>query len=167
MAAAVTDQSGKVVKRFTPVVTGRIGYTPAQYQVMMQGFQGVITTGTGSGAFGRSWENQPGSFPLAGKTGTASVDGEEPTSWFVGFGGPNPTTQYVVVCVINQGGYGADAVAPVVRNIFNYLAANPVGPPVIPPPTQAIQSTQPVAAPTTTTSSTTATTTATTAAAAG
>ena len=33
-----------------------------------------------------------------------------------------------MVCVINQGGYGAAAAAPVVAKVFNYLAANPVGP---------------------------------------
>ena len=40
--------------------------------------------------------------------------------------GPNPNPQYVVLAVIDQGGYGADAAAPLVRNIFDYLVANPV-----------------------------------------
>ena len=39
--------------------------------------------------------------------------------------GPNPNPPYLVLAVIDQGGYGAQAAAPLVRNIFNYIAANP------------------------------------------
>jgi hypothetical protein len=61
------------------------------------------------------------------------------------------------MCVIDQAGFGVQAAAPVVRNIFDYLAAHPVGPPAIPPGNQVIQSTKPVPliAPTTTTTTTT------------
>jgi len=33
-----------------------------------------------------------------------------------------------VLCVVAEGGYGADAAAPVVAETFNYLVAHPVGP---------------------------------------
>jgi penicillin-binding protein 2 len=36
--------------------------------------------------------------------------------------------KYVVLCVIAQGGYGADAAAPVVAEAFNYLVAHPIKP---------------------------------------
>ena len=91
--------------------------------------------------------NFPGG--LAGKTGTADTErGKEPTAWFVGFG-PEVNPQYVVVCVIDQAGYGATAAAPVVRSIFSYLAAHPVTAPAIPPERGIVQSTTPVALPTT------------------
>ncbi|MGP8008862.1 MAG: hypothetical protein ACLPKZ_01190, partial [Acidimicrobiales bacterium] len=48
-------------------------------------------------------------------------------SWFVGFG-PTNDPQYVVLCVIDEGGYGADASAPVVAETFNYLISHPVPP---------------------------------------
>ena len=32
----------------------------------------------------------------------------------------------MVVCVIDQAGYGATAAAPVVRDIYGYLAAHPI-----------------------------------------
>ena len=129
---------------------------PSTYQPLLAGFEGAVQdypSGTASGAF------QGSLFPinlLAGKTGTAdTVPGKEPTAWFVGF---TTTPQYVVVCVIDQAGYGVQAAAPVVRDIFDYLAANPVGPPAVPPSNPVIQATKPVPliAPTTTT--TTATT---------
>jgi hypothetical protein len=38
----------------------------------------------------------------------------------------------VVLCVIGQGGYGADAAAPVVAQTFSYLVSHPVGSLVVP-----------------------------------
>jgi len=154
VAAAEVAPSGAVVKRIAPQVTGHVSLPASTYQPMLAGFEGVVQSphGTGYGAF------QGSLFPvnlLAGKTGTAdTVAGKEPTSWFVGF---TTTPQYVVVCVIDQAGYGATAAAPVVRDIFDYLAAHPVGPAAIPPGNQVIQATKPVSliAPTTTTTTTT------------
>ena len=37
-----------------------------------------------------------------------------------------------MVCVIDQAGYGATAAAPVVRDIFSYLASHPMAPVVRP-----------------------------------
>ena len=63
----------------------------------------------------------------------------------------------MVVCVIDQAGYGATASAPVVRSIFSYLAAHPVTPPAIPPGQSVIQNPKPIDLPvSTTTTSTTA-----------
>ena len=75
-------------------------------------------------------------YPIAGKTGTADVAaGKEPNAWFVGFGPTNHAPnqpEYVVAVVVDHGGYGAQAAAPAVAQIFNYLYANPVGPVQIP-----------------------------------
>ena len=38
----------------------------------------------------------------------------------------------VWLAVIDQGGYGAQAAAPLVRNIFNYLVTNPIAPAKVP-----------------------------------
>jgi penicillin-binding protein 2 len=159
VVAAEVSPTGRVVQRMAPRITGRISYTPAEYNAILQGLEGVIGSpnGTGYPAFtGAGWDDR--AFPLAGKTGTASVNGQEPTSWFVAFG-PVPNAQYLVVCDINQGGYGVDAAAPVVRNIFDYLAAHPVTPPGIPPATSVMRSTTPVPVPTAPSTSTATTTT--------
>ncbi len=157
LAAAVVSPSGTVVKKFAPQVTGRVNLPPSTRDAMLTGFEGVVQKGPpGAGtAYG-----VPGlsSFPggLAGKTGTAdTVPGKEPTAWFVGWG-PTTNTQYVVVCVIDQAGYGATAAAPVVGQIFSYLAAHPVTAPGIPPSPAVIQNTNPVALPTPSTTTTTA-----------
>jgi penicillin-binding protein 2 len=123
---------------------------------MLQGFEGVVNQRSGTAYTAFQGLNFPGG--VAGKTGTASVNGEEPTSWFVGFG-PIADPQYVVVSVINQGGYGADASAPVVRQVFAYLAAHPVTAPGIPPTRSLVQQTKPIALPSAPTTTTTTTTT--------
>jgi penicillin-binding protein 2 len=106
---------------------GALG-NPDVYQPILAGLEGVIDSSNPQGTAYQDFEGFPSSFPLAGKTGTASVvPGQAPTSWFVAFG-PLPNPQYVVAVVIDQGGYGAAAAAPVVRNIFDYLVAHPVGP---------------------------------------
>jgi penicillin-binding protein 2 len=155
VASAVVDPTtGKVVKAFTPVVTGHVNLPPAIYQPILQGLEGVIYNPRGTGY--SNFVGFPSSFVLAGKTGTASNQpGQEPNSWFVAFG-PQPTPTYVVLAVIDQGGYGAQAAAPLVRKIFNYIVANPLGPvktptPANPPSQTAPKTNPPVGTPTTTT----------------
>jgi penicillin-binding protein 2 len=152
VAAAVVSPSGKVIKRFAPKVTGHVNLPPSTYAALMTGFEGVVQ-GNGTAASTFAGFNFPGG--IAGKTGTADTEiGKEPTAWFVGFG-PTVNPQYVVVCVIDQAGYGATAAAPVVRSIFSYLAANPVTAPGVPPLPSIVESTTALQPPTTTTTTTT------------
>ncbi|MHB1518023.1 MAG: penicillin-binding protein 2 [Acidimicrobiales bacterium] len=160
VGAAIVTPSGKVVKRIAPKVTGHVSLPPSVRGPMLTGFEGVISQyplGTGSQAF----QGFPlSTFPLAGKTGTASLAGKEPISWFVAWG-PVNNPQYVVVVVIDQAGYGASGAAPVVRSIYNYLLNHPVGPVKLPPPRSAVLATNPVPLPGATTSASGSTTNAT------
>ena len=126
VAAEIVDPvTGKLVKRFSPQQTGHVTISPQNYSAMLQGFEGVVSNPHGTAY--ADFQGFPASWNLAGKTGTASNQaGLEPNSWFVAWG-PNPNPQYLVLAVIDQGGYGAQAAAPLVRNIFNYLVTNPVG----------------------------------------
>ncbi len=123
VASEIVDPvTGKVIKKMTPKVTGHVSISAVNHQAMLQGFEGVVSSPSGTAY--SDFEGFPATWNLAGKTGTASNQaGEEPNSWFVAFG-PNPNPQYLVVAVIDQGGYGADAAAPLVRNIFNYIYTN-------------------------------------------
>ena len=156
VAAAVVSPSGQVVKKFTPQVTGHVALSPSTYQALLTGFTGVVqsSNGTAYGAF--QGLNFPGG--LAGKTGTAdTVPGKEPTAWFVGFG-PTADPQYVVVCVIDQAGYGATASAPVVRAIYAYLATHPIGAATVPPAQATAETNKPIDLPGTAATTTTTTT---------
>lgn len=145
VAAAIVGPDGKTVQRIAPQVAGHVNLPSADYQALLSGFQGAVQSpdGTAYGTF--KGLNFPGG--LAGKTGTAdTVAGKEPTAWFVGFG-PVADPQYVVVCVIDQAGYGATAAAPVVRDIYSYLATHPIGPPVLPPPAELGRANTPIPTP--------------------
>ncbi len=86
---------------------------------MLAGFQGVVASGDGTAhaAFAGFPLTQ---YPVAGKTGTAQVQGKDPTSLFVSFA-PANNPQFVVEAVMEESGYGADAAAPVVRRIYDGL----------------------------------------------
>jgi penicillin-binding protein 2 len=151
VAGAIVGADGTVVKRIEPKVTGHVTISPTNYAAMLNGFLGVTHTplGTAYGIF-QKYSHVPSTYPIAGKTGTATtVSGttRAPNALFVGFGPTNTTHQYVVMAVVAQGGYGDAAAAPAVADIFNYLYANPVSttltlptatqqPSVTPPTTQ-------------------------------
>ena len=157
LAAAVVDPTGQVVKKFAPQVTGHVAISPTNYQAMLTGFEGVVNTHGGTAYGIPDLMNFPGG--VAGKTGTADTEpGKEPTAWFVGWGPTATAAQYVVVCVIDQAGFGATASAPVVGSIFSYLADHPVGPAVIPPAQKVYQATAGVPLPTPSTTTTTTST---------
>ncbi len=163
VASAIVTAKGQLVKKFVPVKTGTVNIpTSSVYAPILAGLEGVI--GNSSGTAYKTFEGtapnfDQSNFLLAGKTGTAQVaKPAEPTSWFVAFG-PNPNPQYVVLCVVDQGGYGALAAAPAVKQVFQYLQTNPVTAAAVTPsataqPTTTPQATNPpagTAPPTTTT----------------
>jgi penicillin-binding protein 2 len=135
VGAGVVDPSGKVLTTVKPKVVDHVTYSPGAYQAMQAGFEGAVQNphGTAYGAFAGF---PLGTFPMAGKTGTASgANGTVPTSWFVGWG-PEPTPRYLIAVVVEAGGFGATAAAPVVRKGFDYIVAHPFGAvSMTPPPT--------------------------------
>lgn len=156
VAAAIVSPSGKIIEKVAPKVTGHIDISPSNYAALLKGFLGVThtSTGTAAGTFA-AYSHVPATYPIAGKTGTATIATATrrlPNSWFVGFGPTNSTHEYVVAVAVAQGGYGASSAAPAVANIFNYLYAHPVSTAVALPSATS----QPVSTPSTT--STTSTT---------
>lgn len=130
VAAAVLSPRGKVIQRYAPRVLGHVRLPGSVRNPILQGLTGVVEnpSGTAYGTFHNLATFSLAKFPIAGKTGTASiVPHQEPNSWFVGFG-PVAHPKYVVLCVVAQGGYGSGAAAPVVAQAFNYLVAHPVKP---------------------------------------
>jgi penicillin-binding protein 2 len=131
VAAAIVNAHGQTVLRYGPRVLGHVSLPPRVRDPILQGLEGVVMSPSGTAylPFKDNINFSLTSFPIAGKTGTASNGGLniEPNSWFVGFG-PTTHPKYVVLCVIEEGGYGADAAAPVVARAFNYLVAHPIGP---------------------------------------
>ncbi len=128
VAAAIRNPAGRVILRYRPRVVGHVDLPASVRDPILQGLIGVIANprGTGYYAFQHDATFSISQYVLAGKTGTASnAPGLEPNSLFVAFG-PVGHPRYVVACVIGEGGYGANAAAPVVAKTFSYLFAHPV-----------------------------------------
>jgi penicillin-binding protein 2 len=114
---ALISSEGKVVRRINPPLAGRLPVSRAVLAYMRSALADVVTQGTAAGAFA--------GFPLnkvcvAGKTGTADVSGTQANSVFASFA-PCVHPKYVVVMMIPHAGYGAQASAPAVRQIWDAI----------------------------------------------
>jgi penicillin-binding protein 2 len=111
---ALITPTGKVDK-ITPPVAGHLPVAKSTLAYIRQALAGVVTSGTAASVFG--------GFPLsqvcvAGKTGTAQVQGNQSTSVFASFA-PCDHPKFVVIVMIPNSGYGADVAAPAVRQIWD------------------------------------------------
>jgi penicillin-binding protein 2 len=111
---ALVSASGKVVQQISPPVVRHVDASAETLAYIRSALAGVVTSGTAAGTFG--------GFPLsqvcvAGKTGTAQIFGKNATSVFASFA-PCSHPKYVVVVMLPNSGYGADAAAPAARQIW-------------------------------------------------
>lgn len=75
----------------------------------------VVTSGTG-----RVLASHP--VPIAGKTGTAELDGQKSHGWFVGFA-PYASPRIAFAVIVENGGYGGRVAAPLAGEIVSAAAA--------------------------------------------
>jgi penicillin-binding protein 2 len=116
----ITDADGKVVKKIAGKCNRTIPYTQSQLQYIRSSLASVVSSGTAACPFA--------GFPLsqvnvAGKTGTAergSPDFQD-TSWFGAMVGPNADPDYVVITMVEQGGFGSQVAAPITRDVIERI----------------------------------------------
>jgi penicillin-binding protein 2 len=110
----ITDDAGHTMKK----VGGRcaqLPYTQAQLDEIRGALATVPVSGTAQGAF---YGFPLSEYPVAGKTGTAVRGGTfQDTSWFAGLV-PADDPEYVVVAMVEEGGFGSDSAAPIVRHVI-------------------------------------------------
>jgi penicillin-binding protein 2 len=126
VASAVQLQDGTKVSDLPPHAMRQLSIAPADHQAMLVGFVGVVqaSAGTANGAF----QGFPVSrFPVAGKTGTAQVNGKQDTSVFVAFA-PADAPRYLITVFEEEAGFGASGAAPVARHILEGLDGLVPGP---------------------------------------
>ena len=112
---ALMSPTGKLDQRINPPVVRHLPVSKGTLSYIRSALAGVVTQGTAAGAFG--------GFPLkqvcvAGKTGTAQIMGKVATSVFASFA-PCNNPKLVVVVMLPDSGFGADAAAPAVRQIWD------------------------------------------------
>ncbi|MEG4225558.1 penicillin-binding protein 2 [Microcoleus sp. N9_B2] len=87
------------------------GIKPATLNVVKQGLMDVVKKGTGRGM-------NDGTIPLsAGKTGTVEMPGHPDNSMYVGFA-PADKPEVAIAVIVEGGGYGAVAAAPIAQEVF-------------------------------------------------
>lgn len=103
------------VQRINPPVARHLPVSSYTLSYIRHALAGVVTQGTAAGAFGGYPDNK---VCVAGKTGTAQIFGNKATSVFASFA-PCNHPKYVVIVMLPNSGYGADAAAPAVRQIWD------------------------------------------------
>lgn len=113
VGAAVYGQDGTMREKLPSAPGKKVAIDPYALATIRKGLEGVTQdpNGTAYSAFN--------GFPVlvAGKTGTAEKLGKRDFAWFVGYAPANNPT-LVVVCVIEQGGFGGVTAAPAVRQVL-------------------------------------------------
>lgn len=123
----ITDAAGRVLKEFAPPPRRHVRIDPAYRQVILAGLHGAAQSpeGTSYEVFG----NFP--VPVAGKTGTAQRLGQADQSWYLVLA-PYPDPKIVTAVTIEEGGFGAEAAAPIALDIleayFDKHASGSAGP---------------------------------------
>jgi len=120
----VVDQiiapDGSVDKRIDDHCDRTVPYSAQQLAYIRSALRSVVSSGTAQCAFAGFPTSQ---IAVAGKTGTAEREaGKQDTSWFASMVGPDPEhPQYVVVTMVEQGGFGGQTAAPITRQVIDAL----------------------------------------------
>ncbi len=121
VARAIVTPSGQIVKKFSPLVKGKLPVDKKTLTFLRGALRAVVTSGTARGSFAGV------GVEVSGKTGTGQVFGKNPngsskddTSWFASFA-PSKDPQYTVVMMVSQGGFGATTSGYGVRKIYEHI----------------------------------------------
>jgi len=123
----IVSPEGKEVATFGPQVAHRTGISPATLDVIREGMGRVCQPG--GTAYGVFYDFP---LPVAGKTGTAEVFGKDSHGLFVAFA-PLDKPEVAIAVVIEHGGHGSSAAAPVARALLEkYFGVEQKGMPLAP-----------------------------------
>jgi penicillin-binding protein 2 len=126
LVTGIRDTETGKTKIIAPVALPHVkGGTPEQWDVIMEGMRATVTRGTARGI-------QSKDYTIAGKTGTAQAYSVSKTqrldrkveenlrdhSWFMAFA-PAENPQIAVAVLVENGGFGASAAAPIARKMLD------------------------------------------------
>jgi penicillin-binding protein 2 len=113
LGVAVEDSNGRELQKIDPGTARRVKMDPGARDAIMQGLHAATSAdgGTSADVF-KGWNQK--AFPVYGKTGTAQRNNRPDQSWYVCFV-PNPSKPIVLAVTVEDGGFGAEAAAPVAR----------------------------------------------------
>jgi penicillin-binding protein 2 len=124
----IENAQGDVVKRFGTRCYADLPYTQAELDYIVQ--DGLAQVTQSGGTAGLAFSGFPlSTIPVAGKTGTAERPPFQDTSWFAAIV-PAYQPKYVVIAMVEQGGFGSTTAAPIVRHVIERMYDLPVSGPV-------------------------------------
>ena len=124
----IENADGDTVKQIGPRCYDQLPYTQAQLDYIVQ--DGLSQVTQPGGTAGLAFSGFPlGEIPVAGKTGTAERPPFQDTSWFAAVV-PAYQPKYVVVAMVEQGGFGSTTAAPIVRHVIERMYGLDVSGPV-------------------------------------
>jgi len=97
---------------FEPEEIGKLPLSPEHLQLIQEALREVAMNPRGTAYY--AFKDSP--FPVAGKTGTAEVPSGKPHAWFTGYA-PADDPQIAVAVVVEHGGEGSVAAAPILRKV--------------------------------------------------
>jgi penicillin-binding protein 2 len=123
LGAAVEDSGGRLLQRIEPGAAQHVTIDPAVRRVILDGLHDATIHGTSADVW-KGWDQSR--YPVFGKTGTAQrLNRPNDQSWYVCFVN-DPQHPIVVAVTIEDGGFGADAAAPVARTIVSKWFHQPI-----------------------------------------
>lgn len=114
---ALVGSDGEVIRDITPQETGSVAADRRTLRFLARALPAVTESGTAADAFAGFPLDR---FPVAGKTGSAQVEGHNSTSWFASYA-PADAPRYAVVVMVTDGGAGGETAAPATRVIYEHL----------------------------------------------
>jgi penicillin-binding protein 2 len=132
----IETAEGRVVQSFPPRLRRLVGLSPATLAILRASLRGVVNDPRGT-----AWSARSTRVMVAGKTGTAQTEsilprgpGSAPArqlkadhAWFAGYA-PADEPQIAFAVVIEHGGFGGLAAAPVAVKVAESVLATPAGP---------------------------------------
>ena len=112
---SVETAGGEEFKKFMPASYGSL-MTAGEAEGLTELMRTVVTEGTGSAV-------RTDAYTVAAKTGSAEFEtGKETHAWFTGFA-PVENPKLVVTVLVEEGGSGGKAAAPIARQLFDIYMA--------------------------------------------
>jgi penicillin-binding protein 2 len=120
LGAAVESTGGVLLQRIESGTSSPVRIDPTARQTILDGLHQATVDGT------YPWKDWPQSrYPVYGKTGTAQRNGHLDQSWYVCFVN-DPARPIVVAVTVEDGGFGAEAAAPIARTIVSKWYDQPI-----------------------------------------